>query len=499
MPTLNLPAATPSRSRSGAWASAALLLLPAGLIGLVAAKGDVKLPPALWAGAGASGIVGLALLRFVAGRALRSPLTGIPAAIAFVGIAIARPVETDVLGPAIAGVLVLMAVGLFGAYALVTSGALTLRRAARLARRVAVKSDWPADLDACRQVPEVKPLREASRDEAAPVLILLADPKPQVRIAALAALEYRRYWRRGQPELVMEIAKTDPLPELRAAAVLALGGVNLRLLLEELALSLRDPSPLVRQAAADALLWDCERRWIWVRHAVHESLADPRHVRDAAMRLSVGSFNEQAVSDLAAWATEAGPLGVRATQTLALHYSQRLSERADPKLIAQLKDHVGSTKASAILRIELAGLLKQYDQFTPELLERLLDATNPSPLRLMAVEELFKRGGRQERANEVLRQIARQPNRELALSAAGVVQKYLQVDLGLAVGEPVPALHTRQAAEVTRRVIQWAEHAPAAPLPPSRISAGLKSSLLAPPPAVAPAPADPLLAPLEWD
>ena len=153
-----------------------------------------------------------------------------------------------------------------------------------------------------------------------------------------------------------------------------------------------------------------------------------------------------------------------------------------------------------MLRIELAQLLQKYDQFTPEVLERMIDPANPSPLRLLAVEAMLK-ACPDERAVGVLREIARQPNRELALHAAVIVQRYLQVDLGLALGEPPPALHTRQAAEVTRRVIQWAGQAQE-PLPGSS-KARLKDSLLGKsaggvkvPPGLSPSAFG---APLEWD
>jgi len=65
-----------------------------------------------------------------------------------------------------------------------------------------------------------------------------------------------------------------------------------------------------------------------------------------------------------------------------------------------------------------------------------------------------------EQAVNVLREVARQPNRELALSAAVIVQKYLQIDMGLALGEPPPPLHSREAAEVTKRIIDWARQTP---------------------------------------
>jgi hypothetical protein len=58
-----------------------------------------------------------------------------------------------------------------------------------------------------------------------------------------------------------------------------------------------------------------------------------------------------------------------------------------------------------------------------------------------------------------LREVARLPNREIAISTAEVVQRRLGVDLGLNLGQPLPAIQSRQAAEVTRRVMTWAVQA----------------------------------------
>jgi hypothetical protein len=55
-----------------------------------------------------------------------------------------------------------------------------------------------------------------------------------------------------------------------------------------------------------------------------------------------------------------------------------------------------------------------------------------------------------------LRDLARLPNREIALATADVIQRRLGVDLGLGLGQPLPAVHSRPAAEVTRRVMRWA-------------------------------------------
>lgn len=444
-----------SRSLMANGVAAMMMLMPAVTLGLGALLGRGGDPFWLRIGAGVTFVIALGLFRFVAHRAFHSPVACLPCAIGAGFLWQAHPASSDPFGMFGLGLLILLPVCLFAIQSVVVSGAPALRRARMLAEQLQRRRRWPENLHDCRSLPEIAPLREALRSEAAPVLPLLADPRPQVRVAALAALEYRKHWRIGQPDLILKLATTDPEPEVRAAAVVALGNVQQRLLLEEICCCLRDPSLQVRNATVEALLWDCERRWIWVRHAIHEALADSRFLKDGPLSIMSGQFSAQAVSDLAAWATEIGPLGVRATQTLALHYSQRLAENPEPRLIAQLKDLVVSTRSSAILRIELANLLYKYEQITPDVLDRMIDPTNPAPLRLLAAETMLQHGG-SAAAIEVLRQVARQPNRELALNTAVIVQKYLHVDMGLAIGQPPPPIHTRQAAEVTRRVIEWA-------------------------------------------
>ena len=39
---------------------------------------------------------------------------------------------------------------------------------------------------------------------------------------------------------------------------------------------------------------------------------------------------------------------------------------------------------------------------------------------------------------------------------ADVIQRRLGVDLGLGLGQPLPQVHSRQAADITRRVMVWA-------------------------------------------
>src|SRR5262249_3601789 len=146
------------------------------------------------------------------------------------------------------------------------------------------RKDWPADLATCRGLPEVKALREALHVDATPALTLLKHPRAEIRVAALAALEYRKDWRAGQAEYVLHIAQTAPEPPVRAAAVTALGNLEEQTLIETLAAFLRDASWEVRRAAAEALLWDTERRWAWIRTAVRNTLADPLLHNDGALR-----------------------------------------------------------------------------------------------------------------------------------------------------------------------------------------------------------------------
>ena len=146
---------------------------------------------------------------------------------------------------------------------------------ALLAKRLADRREWPADLDSCRTLPEVKALREALHLDAAPALPLLRHSRPQVQIAALAALDFRKHWRPGQAEVVLQLALRAEEPAVRAAALSGLANIEDRMLIESLAEFLRDPSPQVRRSATESLLWDTSTRWPWIRHAVRRSLGDP--------------------------------------------------------------------------------------------------------------------------------------------------------------------------------------------------------------------------------
>jgi hypothetical protein len=348
---------------------------------------------------------------------------------------------------------------MFAYQTLTDSGAPEIRRARLLAERLASRKEWPADLAACRALPEVKALRAALAVEAAPALALLHHPRTEVRVAALAALEFRKEWRMGQAELVLQAAQHAEQPVVRAAAVSALANVDDRGLVEAVAQFLSDPSVEVRRAATESLLWDTERRWGWIRYVVRRVLADPLYQSDGALCHNSELLTAEAVSDLTAWCAEKGVLAVRAALTLGVHYNRALAERPDEAPLKELRRQLADPHTPAVLRIELGRLLQHHQELDEPLLERLLDSANPAPLRLTAAETLLAEhadGPLHGAAAAALRDLARLPNREIALATADVIQRRLGVDLGMGLGQPLPAVHSRQAAEVTRRVMRWA-------------------------------------------
>jgi hypothetical protein len=352
----------------------------------------------------------------------------------------------------------------FAVQCLMESGAPALRRARHLATRLAERLAWPRNLHDCRLLPEVKALREALHVDASPALALLSNPRAEVRVAALAALEFRQNWRPGQPPVILQLAQHAVEPEVRAAAINALANVDDRATIEALAEFLHDSSHLVRQTAAEALLWNTEQNWTWIRLAVRRALADPVCKDDGPMRHEGNILTAEAVADLTAWTAEKGVQALRAALTLGCHYNRVLSLMPDAALLETLRRQLADVHTPALLRLELARVLHSHRELDTELLRWLLDPANPAPLRLIAAEALLEKGHSVE-AVAALHDLARLPNREMALGIAQVVQRRLGVDLGLARDQPLPPLHSRQAAEVARRVLVWATHQGAPPEP----------------------------------
>src|SRR5262249_44505099 len=141
----------------------------------------------------------LALVSRQAGRELAAPAVIMLYVIALSWLVLGTAGFHDPFLHVAQAVLLVIPLGFFPAQCLRDSRAPALRRARQLARRLAARAEWPADLLAdCRALPEVKALREALHIDATPALELLSNPRPPVRVAALTALEYRAHWHHGQ-------------------------------------------------------------------------------------------------------------------------------------------------------------------------------------------------------------------------------------------------------------------------------------------------------------
>jgi hypothetical protein len=358
------------------------------------------------------------------------------------------------------GMLIGIPIIVFGFQTLIESGAPVMRRAHNLAHRLSKRLDWPTDMMQIRSLPDVKAFRATLVYDAGPALALLQHQRMEVRVAALSALEFRKDWRPGQAELVMQIAQRSEHPAVRAAAVLALGSLDDRMMIETLAQFLNDPSRDVRVAAVEALLWDSERRWTWIRYAVRRTMSDPLFKDDGPLLPEGQILVNDVVGDMTAWCAEKGLISQRTAQTLGAHYNRLMCEQADEALVSSIRTQLADQQTPAILRLELGRILQVHQELDHELLQQLLDPGTPATLRLIACETILS----QEKDSSMLRDVAasalkdlaRLPNREIALGAADVVQRRLEVDLGIGLGQPLPPINSRQATDIIRRVINWA-------------------------------------------
>lgn len=167
----------------------------------------------------------------------------------------------------------------------------------------------------------------------------------------------------------------------------------------------------------------------------------------------------EAVNDLTGWCAEKGTISAHAANTLAAHYNRLLSERPDARVVAGLANVLADPHTPAIFRMELGKLLQFHQELDMGLLEKLADPANPGSLRLIACETILAEHAdkpmlRSQAVNAL--DLAHLSNRELALATADVVQRRLGVDLGLGLGQPLPPVHSRQATDITRRVMRWA-------------------------------------------
>lgn len=142
-----------------------------------------------------------------------------------------------------------------------------------------------------------------------------------------------------------------------------------------------------------------------------------------------------------------------------------------PELTAELAELMLHPDTPPALRVELAALLRDLDLLSPELLDRLTNVDQPAPMRLFAAEMMLRINPHDPDGIDVLRGLARQSNRELAIQVALILQNYLGLDFGLDPHNP-PAPNSKAAAELTRRLFQWANQCHTDPLGEASSDAG---------------------------
>lgn len=352
------------------------------------------------------------------------------------------------------GMLLLVSVVLFFAHDLARSGAEARRQARRHCARIRSRLDWPADPTQIQRLPEVRALRDAVADDASPAFGLFNDARTEVRIAAFAALEGRKDWRPAEIAVVLHKMHQMTDPAVRAVAISALAQATEPSTVIELAKYLRDPAPCVRLAAIRAALSNPGQRWAIVRESVRSYLADPRFCNDGGLSVSANRLPAVAVCDLTAWAMEPEPLGSRSIRALVEHHAHQLRGEIDYDVVSSLAQQIIDPTTPAALRVEIAHLLRSFHLLTPDLLDRMTNSDQPGPLRLLAAEAMLAANPSDPDALDVLRGLGRQPNRELALCVAKVLQQQLGFDMGLPADRL--ALQSKTAGDVVKRVLQWA-------------------------------------------
>ncbi|HET6574987.1 MAG TPA: HEAT repeat domain-containing protein [Fimbriiglobus sp.] len=378
--------------------------------------------------------------------------------------------EPDRFARATRGLFLVVAVGMLIRHDLLRTGVGPRRQAVSLCRGMRARTRWPQDPEAVATLPEVRALADAIRDDPGPAIeLLMADNRPEVRTAAFAALNGREAWRAAEAAAVLNVVRRTEEPAVRAVGVAALAGASDPGTLAGLASFLRDPVPEVRQAAAESLLAAGADHWPVVRELVRDALADQALAADGPLPGAAGRLPAVAVCDLTAWASEADPLAGRSVRTLIGHYAAVLKAGVQPGLAGELGQHIIEPNTPAALRVELAGLLRALGMIPTDLLDRMTDVDQPSPIRLLAAEILLAADPENPDATDVLRGLGRQSNRETSLAVARLLQTYLGMDMGLPDGQI--AANSKVAAEAARAVFQWATGRPAPPPPAEHGSA----------------------------
>src|SRR5262249_2529262 len=158
-----------------------------------------------------------------------------------------------------------------------------------------------------------------------------------------------------------------------------------------------------------------DARWPYSRASVHAALADPKLAGDGPLALGAGRLPAAAIADLTTWASEGSPLSTPSIQTLTEQYHRGLMDLSRPGLAGELAGAMLAPDTPPGLRIELAALLRDHNMLGADLLDRLTNPDQPGPIRLFAAEVLLRANPEDTDGVDVLRGLARQPNRELAV------------------------------------------------------------------------------------
>lgn len=350
------------------------------------------------------------------------------------------------------GLFLLGAVGLLVCHDLTRTGVEPRRRAKKWTHALLTRTHWPRDADGVAGLPEVRALYAAVRGDPTLAFVLLDDPRAEVQLAALTALQDRDGWRWDAAAVVLEAGRKAVVPEVRAAAIRAVATADTGDIAKAVSEGFRDPSAEVRAAATDALLAGGDHRWAALRNAVRAALTDPHLAGDGPLPNAAGRLPAGGLCDLSNWAAEPGTLAERSVNTLVSHYHALLAAGTDPGLAADLGRQVTEAETPPVLRLELALLLRNLGLIPPTLQDRMTDPDQPSPVRLIAVEVMLAADAADVTALDVLRGLGRQQNRETGLAIARILQKYCQVNLGL----PAQGASPKQQMEAAQRVYRWA-------------------------------------------
>ncbi len=350
------------------------------------------------------------------------------------------------------GLLLFVAVGLLVCHDFIRTGVEPRRRAKKWTTALLTRSHWPRTTDGIANLPEVRALYTAVRDDPTLAFPLLGDPRPEVQLAGLAALRHRDHWRWDAAAVVLEVGRTAVAPEVRAATLRAVATAESSDVGKVLGECFRDPSPDVRAAASEALFVGGDARWAVMRNAVRAALADPQLANDGPLPEAAGRLPVSSLCDLMNWAAEPGTLSERCVRTLVTHYHAVLTGGGTSGLAAELGRQVTDAETPPVLRLELALLLRNQHLIPPNLQDRMTDPDQPSPVRLIAVEVMLAADPDDNTALDVLRGLGRQQNRETGLAIARVLQKYCGVTFGL----PAGSASIKQQTDAAQKVYRWA-------------------------------------------